>query len=65
MELTAGRIEGRPDDDTLADAAIHFALLSYATGLASSRYVAMLRAQKEATGELTAPKGRKKEKERD
>ena len=62
MELTASRIEGRPDDDTLADAAIHFALLSYATGLASSRYVAMLRAQQEPE---TPAKGRKKEKERD
>lgn len=64
MELTAGRIESRPDDDTLADAAIHFALLSYATGLVSSRYVAMLRTQKESAGELPPPKGRKKEKER-
>ena len=62
MQLTASRIENRPDDDTLADAAIHFALLSYATGLASSRYVAMLRAQQEAE---TPAKGRKKEKERD
>ena len=64
MELTANRIESRPEDDTLADAAIHFALLSYVTGLASSRYVAMLREQKEAAGELPPAKGRKKEKEK-
>ena len=62
MKLTADRIEQRPDNDTLADAAIHFALLSYATGLASSRYVAMLRAQQESEAPA---KGRKKEKERD
>ena len=62
MDLTANRIEERPDEDTLADAAIHFALLSYATGLASSRYVAMLREQKEAAGEPSA-KGKKKERE--
>ena len=62
MDLTANRIEERPDNDTLADAAIHFALLSYATGLASSRYVAMLREQKEAAGELPV-KTKKKEKE--
>ena len=62
MDLTANRIEERPDEDTLADAAIHFALLSYATGLASSRYVAMLREQKEAAGELPA-KSKKKEKD--
>ena len=64
MELTADRIENRPENDTLADAAIHFALLSYVTGLASSRYVAMLREQKEAAGELQPTKGRKKEKEK-
>ena len=64
MNLTANRIESRPEDDTLADAAIRFALLSYVTGLASSRYVAMLREQKEAAGELPPAKGRKKEKEK-
>ena len=64
MNLTADRIENRPENDTLADAAIHFALLSYVTGLASSRYVAMLREQKEAAGELQPTKGRKKEKEK-
>ncbi len=62
MTLTADRIESRPENDTLADAAIHFALLSYATGLASSRYVAMLRERKE---EAAPAKGRKKEKETD
>ena len=54
-------MEARPEGDTLADAAIHFALISYAAGLASSRYVSLLR--EERAGE---PAHRsKKEKERD
>lgn len=57
----------RTGDDELADAAIHFALLSYAAGVASSRYVTLLRAQREAAGKDSAAKSRKdksgKEKE--
>ena len=49
-------------NDSLAFEAIHFALLSYAAGIASSRYVALLREQKEAAGELPT-KAKKKEKE--
>ena len=41
-----------------ADDAIHFALLSYAAGVASSRYVALLRQQKDAEAKKT-----KKERE--
>ena len=56
-------------EDELADAAIHFALMSYAAGVASSRYVSLLRQRKEAQGaaETAAqPRGKsKKEKERD
>ena len=44
-----------------ADNAIHFALLSYAAGVASSRYVQLLRQQKEAE----ASKGKKAKKEHD
>ena len=54
-------MEARPEDDTLADAAIHFALISYAAGLASSRYVSLLR---EKRADETAHRS-KKEKERD
>lgn len=58
-ELAARTGEEELDDPALADAAIHFALLSYAAGVAGSRCVALLRERKEPE-----PKG-KKEKERD
>ena len=67
LNITVEEMEARPADSSLADAAIHFALLSYAAGVASSRYVALLRQQKEQSGELPA-KGKnkgKKEKERE
>ena len=67
LNITVEEMEARPADSSLADAAIHFALLSYAAGVASSRYVALLRQQKEAAGELPVkgkPKA-KKEKERE
>ena len=67
LNITVDEMESRPAGDSLADAAIHFALLSYAAGVASSRYVALLRQQKEAAGELQVkgkPKA-KKEKERE
>ena len=61
LKAMAQEMEARPEGDTLADAAIHFALISYAAGLASSRYVSLLR--EERAGE---PAHRsKKEKERD
>lgn len=46
MKITAGELEDR-EGRTLADDAIHFALLSYAAGVASSHCVAMLRKQRE------------------
>ena len=67
LNITVDEMESRPAGDSLADAAIHFALLSYAAGVASSRYVALLRQQKEAAGELPVkgkPKAKKK-KERE
>lgn len=64
LRITSEEIAQRPAEDSLADAAIHFALLSYAAGLASSRYVSILRQKNQQTDEKT-PKGRgKKEKER-
>ena len=47
------------DDATAADAAVHFALLSYAAGVASSRYVTLLRQQKEAAQETHGKKSKK------
>ena len=46
LRVTAGEMESRDSAEPLADAAIHFALLSYAAGVASSRYVALLRREK-------------------
>lgn len=46
LDMIADEVANRDENDTLADAAIHFALLSYAAGVASSRYVALLRQQK-------------------
>lgn len=64
LNITAGELDARVEDGELddagmADAAIHFALLSYAAGVAGSRCVALLRDRKG-----TPAKGRK-EKERD
>ena len=64
LNITADELAARTGgqelgDAALADAAIHFALLSYAAGVAGSRCVALLRERKER-----ASKG-KKEKERD
>ena len=55
----------------LADAAIHFALMSYAAGVASSRYVTLLRQRQEAREEAASAahakskERAKKEKEKD
>ena len=46
LQAMAQEMEARPEGDTLADAAIHFALISYAAGLASSRYVSLLREER-------------------
>lgn len=67
LNLTAGEMEARPGTgDDLADAAIHFALLSYAAGVASSRYVTMLRQRRDAAdgGDFHGKKS-KKEREQD
>ena len=47
----------RPEEENLADAAIHFALLSYAAGMASNRYISLLKAERGITEE-----GKKKKK---
>ena len=47
LDITADEMEARSPDASLADNAIHFALLSYAAGVASSRYVSLLRQQKD------------------
>ena len=47
LRITTDEMEARGGDGTLADNAIHFALLSYAAGIASSRYISLLRQQTE------------------
>lgn len=72
LNIAAGELAERkedsdhPDDGKLADSAIHFALMSYAAGVVSSRYVTLLRQRKEQeAAQQEPPKKRKKEKERD
>ncbi|MBU5625805.1 DUF1836 domain-containing protein [Oscillibacter sp. MSJ-2] len=43
LEHAAGEMEPYLDEEKLADGAVHFALLSYAAGVASRRYVNVLR----------------------
>ena len=61
LNLTADEMAARTGEESLADDAIHFALLSYAAGVASSRYVALLRQRKEQPEKASKPpkKGRK------
>ena len=67
LNIVAEELEAQGDSRGLADAAIHFALMSYAAGVVSSRYVALLRKEKEgdAPQDKKAAKLKKKEKERD
>ena len=65
LNITADEMADRAGKDTLADSAIHFALLSYAAGVASSRYVALLRRQKPEEEPARAKAKGKKEKERE
>ena len=67
LNITAGEMESRDEAMSLADNAIHFALLSYAAGVASNRYVSLLRQQQEAEGAETENrrKDRRKEKEKE
>ena len=62
LHLTAEEMARRTEDDDLADAAIHFALMSYAAGVASNRYVTLLRQRKEAEGTAAPAKHKAKEK---
>jgi len=59
LNITANEMDARGQEPSLADNAIHFALLSYAAGVASSRYVALLRQQKDAEQGSHAKKAKK------
>lgn len=68
LTLITDIMEAYGEDDAV-DAAIHFALLSYAAGLASNRYVSLLRSRaeneavKKAKDKSDKPSGAKKPKE--
>ena len=59
LDRTADEISALNGEGSLSDAAIHFALLSYAAGVASNRCVAQLRAQTEPDGGASEKKSRK------
>lgn len=57
LSATAKEVEGYDKSDRLADAAIHFALLSYASGLVSRQYVTLLRQEMGETPVAKKKKG--------
>ena len=61
LNLTADEMADRTGEDSLADSAIHFALLSYAAGVASSWYVAALRERQEAEHPGKVKKGKERD----
>ncbi len=71
LNAVADEMEDRTGEEELADAAIHFALMSYAAGVASSWYVTLLRQRQEAREEAASAahakskERAKKEKEKD
>lgn len=65
LTSTAAEMEHYEDADSLADAAVHFSLLSYAAGLVSRQYVAQLRSRTpEADRKSESKKAAKARKER-
>lgn len=46
LQVITSEMAERPEEENLADAAIHFALLSYAAGMASNRYISLLKAER-------------------
>lgn len=64
LNLITDMMEGYTSEEDAADAAMHFALLSYAAGLASSRYVSLLREARETEEPAKHAKAAKKPKEK-
>ncbi len=63
LDMIAHELPDPQENDALADAAIRFALISYAAGVASSRYVSLLR-QRTAPAEEKHREHAKKGKEK-
>ena len=64
LNLVTDVMEGYPAEEDTAQAALHFALLSYAAGVASSRYVSLLRRRREEAGGAVPAKKSRKSKEK-
>ena len=56
LNTVTEEIGSRPAGENPADSAIHFALLSYAAGMASNRYIALLKAEKDIPSDGTKKK---------
>ena len=59
----ADEIDRVPEEESVADRAFHFALLSYVSGIVCSRYITLLREEKGLEENAAKPAKRKKEKE--
>lgn len=64
LTATSREMEHYVNTEQLADAAVHFGLLSYAAGLVSRRYVAQLRSRTPDAGKAEGKKAAKARKER-
>jgi hypothetical protein len=62
LNLITDMMEAYDSEEDAADAAVHFALISYAAGLASSRYGNLLREKRDAGEESGHPAKKPKEK---
>ncbi len=65
LVTTAEEIDRVPAEESIADRAFHFALLSYAAGVACSRYVSLLREEKGESAETGAKRKKEKEPKKD
>lgn len=65
LGAVVAEVDGLSAEESTADRAFHFALLSYASGVVCSRYISMLRQQKGLAEEAGKHAKRKKEKEQD
>ena len=64
LTATSREMEHYVNTEQLADAAVHFGLLSYAAGLVSRRYVAQIRSRTPDAGKAEGKKAAKARKER-
>lgn len=63
LNLITEIMEAYPEERDAADAAVHFALFSYAAGLASDRFLGILRRQETELDEKSGKKAKKSRKD--